>query len=313
MGIKSFVLNCAAKVSFKMTEHAPELLVVGGVIGGVAAGGLACRATYKIKDDIEVYKYKMEELEEDLRDEDIKFDEKAMRMEKRELTFELAKKMAKAYGIPFALALASIAAILYGHNMRNKRYLAMAAAFMASQADYKGLLDRIKRDYGEEEMQRLKYDIKEVTNETEETDEDGNVVGERVEAYKKATTGSLYSRVFDDLCPAWQKSPVMNMKFLLQCQEMANKTLEDRGFITLNEVYAMLGFHQNPILTEAGWVKGAGDGYVSFGIFDGAVDDERKAAFINGCEPSIMLDFNCLGNIRKAVLSRYPNTESMPY
>ena len=49
----------------------------------------------------------------------------------------------------------------------------------------------------------------------------------------------------------------------------------------------------------AGWVYtedcSAGDNFVDFGIFD--VNNEKACDFVNGYEKSIILDFNCIGNI----------------
>jgi hypothetical protein len=46
-----------------------------------------------------------------------------------------------------------------------------------------------------------------------------------------------------------------------------------------------------------GWIDGGdGDGYVDFGIYDIAAVNNRRE-FINGYEPSIILDFNVDGVI----------------
>jgi hypothetical protein len=51
--------------------------------------------------------------------------------------------------------------------------------------------------------------------------------------------------------------------------------------------------------TQAGavvcWVRGQGDDFIDFGIFDGNDDATRR--FVNGCERSILLDFNVDGVI----------------
>ena len=71
------------------------------------------------------------------------------------------------------------------------------------------------------------------------------------------------------------------------------------GVLTLNEVYDMVGAPRTAYGQIAGWVwtedGTIGDNFVDFGLF--AVNNEKACDFINGREKSIILDFNCIGNI----------------
>ena len=303
--VKDMAIGGVKRIGFKMSKYAPEALVIGGVIGGVTAAVLACRATMRIKDNIDTYKSVAEVMDEDAADPDVKYTAEQAKAEKRDLAIQTGITVAKAYAPAVGLGALSISAILYGHNMRHKRYLAAAAAWAASQADYKALLDRIKRDHGEDEMYRLKYDAKDVVEEYKEENEDGSVT-EGVRSYSMATNPpSLYSIFFDETNPNWQKSPIHNKQFLMKAQAMANDRFKRKGFLTLNEVYEMLGHPTNPLYgNEAGWIQGSGDDYVDFGIFDDLDDNPQKRAFINGYERSILLDFNCVGRIREYAEAR---------
>ena len=55
----------------------------------------------------------------------------------------------------------------------------------------------------------------------------------------------------------------------------------------------MLGLPRTQAGQLVGWVKGQGDDFVDFGIFDG--DDMKHRDFVNGYERSILLDFNVDG------------------
>jgi hypothetical protein len=61
----------------------------------------------------------------------------------------------------------------------------------------------------------------------------------------------------------------------------------------------MLGVQKTAYGQIAGWVytedSSVGDNFVDFGIFD--LNSEKKCDFINGFERSIILDFNCVGNV----------------
>ena len=91
----------------------------------------------------------------------------------------------------------------------------------------------------------------------------------------------------------------LNKVFLIQTQDAANDKLRLNGILTLNEVYDMLGVQRTAYGQIAGWVytedDSIGDAYVDFGIFN--VDDPKACDFVNGYEKSIIVEFNCIGNI----------------
>ena len=112
------------------------------------------------------------------------------------------------------------------------------------------------------------------------------------------TDASVYAVWFNEGCTGWTKNPEMNKIFLMQQQEYANVKLKQCGFLSLNEVYEMLGCPKTKYGQIAGWVYtedcSAGDIWVDFGLYD-----ERNQDFINGLEPNALLDFNANGNFLK--------------
>jgi hypothetical protein len=113
------------------------------------------------------------------------------------------------------------------------------------------------------------------------------------------TDASVYAVRFNEGCTErWTKHPEMNMLFLIQQQDYANVKLKNYGYLSLNEVYDMLGCPRTKIGQVAGWVYtedcSAGDNWVDFGLYD-----ERNQDFINGLEPNALLDFNANGNFLK--------------
>ena len=62
----------------------------------------------------------------------------------------------------------------------------------------------------------------------------------------------------------------------------------------------MLGFPRTKAGQVVGWVYDekhtVGDNFVDFGLFND-INDERKQAFVNGYERSVLLDFNVDGPI----------------
>jgi hypothetical protein len=77
------------------------------------------------------------------------------------------------------------------------------------------------------------------------------------------------SEAFDKSNPNWSEIPGQNMLFLQSVQEYANEVLRDQEFLTLNEVYKMLGLEQNEEGALSGWTK---DAYVDFGLSEGPIE-----------------------------------------
>lgn len=117
---------------------------------------------------------------------------------------------------------------------------------------------------------------------------------------------SPYSKLFDDLCYFWSNDPEVNLMFLKDRQKACNDMLKRDGYLFLNDVYQILGMKETKIGQIVGWIyeenNKFGDNFVDFGIYD--QKDEDCRAFVNGTEPSILLNFNVDGEI----LSRIPDS-----
>lgn len=66
--------------------------------------------------------------------------------------------------------------------------------------------------------------------------------------------------------PNWSTDNGQNVYFLQACESRADDLLRVRGFLTLNEVYDMIGLEQTEEGALMGWV---GDVEVDFGISGG--------------------------------------------
>jgi hypothetical protein len=68
--------------------------------------------------------------------------------------------------------------------------------------------------------------------------------------------------------------------------------------VFLNDVYDLLGMDRTPAGAVVGWVKGHGDGYITF-----MLDDNKREVydFFEGNEKSVWLDFNVDGVVYKLI------------
>ena len=294
------------KVGFKFKKHSPEILAVTGVVGIVTSAVMACKATIKVNDIVNEAKETVDKIHESvgkgLHTSD--GEEYTEEVAKKDLTIVYAQtglKFVKLYGPSVALGITSIACMLGSNRILRKRNLALAAALTNVATSFKEYRGRLVDRFGKDVDRELRFGIK--AKEVEETvvDKDGNetTVTKTVEVVDPNTAHSLYSIVFCEGNTGWTRNAELNKVFLIQQQNWANDKLKMNGVLTLNEVYDMVGAPRTAYGQIAGWVwtedGTIGDNFVDFGLFD--VNNEKACDFINGREKSIILDFNCIGNI----------------
>lgn len=291
------------KARFQIKKHSPEILIVAGIAGVVTSAVMACKATTKINDILDQTKEEVGKVNDALDNEKISEDVYSKEDAKKDLAIiyiQTGVKLAKLYGPSLILGALSITSILASNNILRKRNVALAAAYATIDNSFKEYRSRVIERFGKDLDRELKYNIK--AKEISETTVDEN--GKETTVTKtvpvvESEEPSDYARFFCEGCAGWTKDPEMNLVFLKQQQNWANELLKTRGHLFLNEVYDMLGIERSKAGQVVGWVYDETnpdcDNYVDFGIYD--IYNERKRAFVNGWERSILLDFNVDGDI----------------
>ncbi len=290
------------KAGFKIKKHSPEILVVSGVIGTVTSAVLACRATTKLDSVLEESKEQIDKIHDYVENNGYsdKYTEEDSKKDLAIVYTQSAFKLVKLYGPSIILGTVSIGAILGGHNILRKRNIALAAAYTAVDKSFKEYRGRVVERFGKELDKELKYNIKSGTVQVTEVDENGKETTSDVTVNVVDPNNlSDYARFYDDGCRGWTKDPELNLAFLRQQQNYANNLLKTKGWVTLNEVYDMLGITRTAAGMVVGWIYDekhpVGDNFIDFGIYD--INSEANRRFVNGLERTILLDFNVDGNI----------------
>lgn len=298
------------RLGFALRKHSPEILVFGGAVGVVAGTVMACKATTKVKDVVEDSKSKIDAINEYAkRPEIINAGEYTETDRKKDITIMYAKtglELAKIYAPAVIVEAVSLGCMLKSHNILRKRNVALAAAYATVDKSFKDYRGRVIERFGQELDKELKYNIK--TKEVEEIVVDENGEEKAVKKTVKTINAyqpSEYAFFFDETCAGWTKSPEANKTFLIQVQNWANEKLQKQGHLFLNELLDMIGVDRTRAGNEVGWMYDkdgivCGDNYIDLGVFDQCgVEryDERKRAFVNGHERSILIDPNVDGPI----------------
>lgn len=287
----------ASKALLKVKKYSPEMLVGVGVVGMVGTVVTACVATTKIDTIHEEIAKKKAEVDEAMQiqidsikvgKEEIFYTEADAKKDMVIINTKGALKYVKLYAPSIILGAASIGCILAGFGIMKKRYLGVVAAYASLDETFKKYRGKVAERYGEAaEKETMEAVIAEAK---------ANGYEENPKAHGKY---SQYARFFDETAACWTEDPEYNMAYLHAVQAQVNDLLNIQGHVFLNEVYDRLGMARTTAGSVVGWVKGNGDSFIDFGIFDGNTRVTR--AFVNGWEASILLDFNVDGVIHELI------------
>lgn len=279
-------------------KHSPHIFFAAGIAGTITSTVLACRATLKLSDTLDDIKEDLVTVK-DMREgvnsnqmilldgEELKsgpYSEVDWYQDTFYVYSKASLKLVKLYAPSVIIGVVSIGALTGSHIQLVRRNTALMAAYAAVQQAFEEYRERVRYQYGEERELDIYHGVNTEVIETS----DGDKLERKIIDPNRY---SMYARFFDEYSCHWQKDPELNRLFV-QCQmNYANNLLRARGHLFLNEVYDMLGIDRSSAGQVVGWVlNGAGDNYVSFGMFDA-----YNSAFVNGAERSILLDFNVDG------------------
>ena len=297
---KDKLIAKGSRLALKASKHSPEICVGVGIVAGVGATVLACRATLRAREVIEEIidthnetlekiNYLKEKAEAGETIDNYTVEE--AQKEKFILFVQTAVKIGKLYSPAIILGMASIGFILGGHNILAKRNAALSVAYAGIQKAFDSYRDRVRTEFGEEKESDIFHGI--TTKTIEEENAKGKIVKKKVE--EMTDTDNPYMRWFDEASCWWKKDAEQNRYFLSLQQNHANDLLRIRGHLFLNEVFDMLDLPRTKMGSVCGWVYGEGDSFVDFGVWD--ADRAGARDFVNGRERSILLNFNCDGVI----------------
>ena len=308
--LKSFtkLSRLVNRTGLRLKKHSPELLIIGGIIGVVSSTVMACKATRKLDGVLDEHKHEIAEINivaEELTDAK---PEEVKAIVKKEVTKTYARtgvELVKLYGPSVVLGAASIVCIVGSHKIMKRRNVALAAAYNLVDKGFKDYRANVVERFGKDLDRELRYNLKAKEIEERIVDENGNeTIEKHMVEVSDNYTPSEFSFFFDETCSGWCRNAEDNKFFLLQQEADANKRLQSRGHLFLNEVLDMLGAQRTKAGAQVGWIYDEDNphvnNYVDFGVFiqrGNEVYDERKRAFVNGHEQSVLIDPNVDGVI----------------
>lgn len=282
----------------RVSKHAPTILSITASAGVIATGYLAWKAGTRFED---VEGRDWDRRKECLKNADTIPDEDVPKIErKNRILFILDTVRTVA---PAAIVgAATITMIYFSNSISKKRLAAMGAAYATLQTAFDGYKRTMVEALGKESVEKiLKPKLPNVGKSAEEilssdNKSDAAYVSDAVVNSLKAL--SPYARIIaEESSTCWDPNEDYTSQNLAAVQLWANRRLERKGHLFLNEVFDQLGLSRTREGAVVGWLKnGEGDNYVSFGDFDASIyrvpsDDYTRV------DSNFIVDFNVDGVI----------------
>nr|DAT82352.1 MAG TPA: hypothetical protein [Caudoviricetes sp.] len=282
----------------RISKHAPTILSVTASAGVIATGYLAWKAGTRFED---VEGRDWDRRKECLRNADTIPDEDVPKIERKNrilFILDTVRTIAPAA----IVGAATITMIYFSNSISKKRLAAMGAAYATLQTAFDGYKRTMVEALGEESVDKiLKPKLPNVGKSAEEilssdNKSDAANVSDAVVNSLKAL--SPYARIIaEESSTCWDPNEDYTSQNLAAVQLWANRRLERKGHLFLNEVFDQLGLSRTREGAVVGWLKnGEGDNYVSFGDFDASIyrvpsDDYTRV------DSNFIVDFNVDGVI----------------
>ena len=259
------VTRFVGRAGLVLSKHAPTILTAAGTAGFIGTTILASKATLKVEETVAEEAALLVKVHE--AHEAGKLDDKDALHDKVVLYTRMTTKLAKLYAPALILGAASIVSLATGHGIMLKRNASLAAAYAAVDQAFKTYKKKVESKFGKDAV------IDALVSTAEEDLTKNELTMEAIAAVDGV---SPYGVIFDETNNNWSADEDLSMLHLKCQQQYANDILQTRGHIFLNEVYKMLGFPHTPAGAVTGWVKGNGDDFVDFNIFEGTFEGEDE-------------------------------------
>lgn len=291
MTAKSAVTSTAGLQLLKMQKNSPALLFGAGVIGVVGTVVLASRATLKLSETMDEFEEKENDLLDEVRSGNSPYTETQFNRDYKKLKAGLVLDICQLYLPAVGVGALSIAALTSSHVILTKRNTSLMAAYAGLQQSIDGYRKRVRDHVGEEEERKLYHGVR-----TDELAVEGPN-GTEVQLVDRSAGQGAYEYEFSrQTSKNFDNRSEYNYMFLKSVEVYANEKLTAHGKLLLDDVLEALGMDPELDIRShvVGWVKGNGDGFVDFGVFD-PENEGQLIDFMTGRDKSIMLNFNVDG------------------
>lgn len=253
------------KVQKVLVKNAPTILAVMGAVGTVAAVCMSSDAALKATQAIEEAEREAKGDDYELYSESKKLAKKGYKetaivkqLDISEDNIDVIKSplskadrvwiYAKAYGPTAIMTAASVLCIFGSNHINKKRIASLAGAYLMSETALKEYKEKAKEVVGAKKAQEISDEL--IQDKIDKNPPNPNQVANTdTPAMTNIVDLSLwYDRVSD-------RYFYSSADRIRKAETQAQKMLEKNGFVSVNDVYAILGLREVALGAEVGWDK----------------------------------------------------------
>ena len=156
------------KALFKMEKNSPEILVGLGIVGGITASVLACKATIKAQDILAEAKNNIDAIHEATELDAAQKTDYNEENRRRDLTtayIQAGLGLAKTYALPVAIGAVSIISIVASHGILKNRVATLVTAYGTLDTAFRNYRKHIQDTFGVDKELEAFHNVKKLKGE----------------------------------------------------------------------------------------------------------------------------------------------------
>ena len=231
------------KTGLFIKKYSPTILAIAGTVSTIAGVVLACKASAESADDIEEAKAEVAEIKESMVGKENKDEIKACKKEIRGIRWRVIKKVGPRYLVAIAMIGGGVTMLWVSKLIVTYWLNGTSAAYIALENKYQVLEDSVRREYGEDALERLKLGATDELAEVRYTDTNG-IETARMEAFNGVVDVDqvdLFRPVFDKRSQRFVGDAEHDLATILDYQtRIFSPLLHSTGAISMDKIMEIL-------------------------------------------------------------------------
>lgn len=147
------------KTCLAIKKHSPQILAVAGAISTIAGVVLVCKTATDTAEEVNQAKDEIEQIKDSIETKAV--DKKDGKKSMHAIMWRCFKKVGPKYIMPATLTIGGIFMLLWSGFILAEWLTGTTVAYRQLEQRYSMLEDGVRREYGEEALQKLKYGLSE--------------------------------------------------------------------------------------------------------------------------------------------------------
>ena len=231
------------KTGLFIKKYSPTILAVVGTVSTIAGVVLACKASADNADDIAQAKEEVAEIKESMKSKENKDEIKECKKEIRGIRWKVVKKVGPKYLVSVVLIGGGISMLWVSKLILSYWLNGTSAAYIALENKYQMLEDGVRREYGEDALERLKFGCTDEIVEVRYTDTNG-IETARMEAFNGVVDVDkvgLFTPIFDKRSQRFVGDAQHDLATIIDYQnQIFSPLLHSCGAVSMDKIMEIL-------------------------------------------------------------------------